>query len=404
MKQLPLIQILLFTALAILLAACTLGQPLLSNVQAEPDTLQVGNSDETINISYTIGQPAEVTMYVENDAGQRYDLRRDQPRAPADEPYTLRFDGTVTTDDPVLQRRLLPSGSYTVTVQAEGTDGSTAQQRVPITIQGSDVAMPNIENLVVMPETISPNADAIDDVTEITYRLPVTSTVDITIQTPGGQSFPLVSREEQEAAEQREVWNGKRPDGALLPSGVYTYTVSAEDQYGNLAQRQGTIELANVGEPEATIIEARIAPEQVMLGGTITATIRVKNTGDVPIRTYGPPSGYTYTTDEVYSSIEGGEYTAQAGGFWRVGMDWDANSGGGPRRYPFRWALSERPPEEWAIPNEEDWLMPGEEVEIVGRVVVEQRETKMSFYVGLIQDGVGFFQDRTARTIVEVGF
>jgi hypothetical protein len=85
-------------------------------------------------------------------------------------------------------------------------------------------------------------------------------------------------------------------------------------------------------------------------------------------------------------------------------MDWDANSGGGPRRYPFRWALSERPPEEWAIPNEEDWLMPGEEVEIVGRVVVEQRETKMSFYVGLIQDGVGFFQDRTARTIVEVGF
>jgi hypothetical protein len=404
MKQIPLISILLLAALAVLLAACTVGQPLLSDVQAEPDTLQVGNSGETINIGYTIGQPADVTISVESEAGQRYYLRREQPRAPAEDPYTLRFDGTVTTDDPVLQRQLLPSGSYTVTVQAEGTDGGTAQESVPITIEGSDVAMPDIENLVVMPETISPNADAIDDVTEITYRLPVTSTVDITIESPRGQSFPLVSREEQEAAEQREIWNGKRPDGALLPSGVYTYTISAEDQYGNIAQRQGTIELANVGEPEATIIEARIAPEQVMLGGTITATIRVKNTGDVPIRTYGPPSGYTYTTDEVYSSIEGGEYTAQAGGFWRVGMDWDANSGGGPRRYPFRWALSERPPEEWAVPNEEDWLLPGEEVEIVGRVVVEQRETKMSFYVGLIQDGVGFFQDRTARTIVEVGF
>jgi len=31
-------------------------------------------------------------------------------------------------------------------------------------------------------------------------------------------------------------------------------------------------------------------------------------------------------------------------------------------------------------------------------------ELEMGFYVGLIQDGVGFRQDRTARTIVEVGF
>jgi hypothetical protein len=33
-----------------------------------------------------------------------------------------------------------------------------------------------------------------------------------------------------------------------------------------------------------------------------------------------------------------------------------------------------------------------------------QQENKMGFYVGLIQDGVGFFQDRTARTIIEVSF
>ncbi len=48
--------------------------------------------------------------------------------------------------------------------------------------------------------------------------------------------------------------------------------------------------------------------------------------------------------------------------------------------------------------------MPGEEAEISGRIRILQPETKMSFYVGLIQDGVGFFQDKTGRTIVKVGF
>ena len=46
--------------------------------------------------------------------------------------------------------------------------------------------------------------------------------------------------------------------------------------------------------------------------------------------------------------------------------------------------------------------MPGEQAEVAGRIRVLQQETKMGFYVGLIQDGVGFFQDRTGRTIIQV--
>jgi hypothetical protein len=398
------LHLIVLICLAGLLAACSLGQPLLSDVQAQPDTLQPTSTSQRVTISYRIGREALVTIYLQDAAGQRYVLREDEPRSPSSEPYTLRFDGTAPVDDPVVKRRLLPSGEYTVVVQARTEDGRTAEERTSLTISGSDVPMPAIENLTVFPQTISPNADAVDDVAEFTYRLPVTATVDITITTPTGQVLPFVTREEQEAQEHWHVWDGKRPDGSLLSNGVYTYTIAAEDQYGNLVQRQGNITLTSVGEPEATILSARIAPEQVMLGGMLTVTMRIKNTGDVPIRTYGPPSGYTYTTDEVYSSIADGRYTAQAGGFWRVGMDWDANSGGGARRYPFRWAISSRPPEEWVVPYEEDWLQPGEEVEVIGHVVLLQRETRMSFYVGLIQDGVGFFQDRTARTLVQVGF
>lgn len=394
---------LLFCAALGLLAGCA-AQPLLSNVQASATTLQPSGAGESVTISYQIGREATVSIYLLDSAGQRYDLRRNEPRSAAADPYILRFDGTAPTNDPELQRRLLPSGEYTMVVEANSADGAVASEQLPMTISGSDVTLPTIANLVVSPATISPNADAIDDVTEITYSLPVSATVDIAVTGPDGQVIPVVTRSEEGPILHSHIWNGKRPDGALLPNGVYTYTVSAEDRFGNLFMRQGQITLVDVGQPEATITYAMIAPSRLMLGETLTVTIRVKNTGTVPIRTYGPPSGYTYTTDEVFSSVEEGRYTAQAGGFWRVGMDWDANSGGGPKRYPFRWAVSPRPPEQWRVPNVEDWLMPGEEAEIVGRVVVLQRETKMGFYVGLIQDGVGFFQDRTGRTIVEVGF
>jgi hypothetical protein len=393
----------LLLASALLLTACSTG-PLLSEVTASAAVFAPAEADAPLTISYTVGRDASVDIYLLTADGVRYDLRRAQIRPASREPYVLRFDGTVPTADPQILRRMLPPGDYQVVVAAQSADGQSDEQRLQLSISGSAIALPAIENLLVSPETISPNADAIDDIAEFTYRLPVTATVDINVIAPGGEVVPIVTREEEGPFEQHHVWNGKRPNGSLLPAGVYTYTVRAEDRYGNVVQRQGQLNLENVGQPEARIVSAYIAPQRVMLGSVITVTVRVRNTGDVPIRTYGPPSGFEYSTDQVFSSVEDGRYTAQAGGFWRIGVDWDANSGGGALRYPFRWALSERPPEQWSTPGVEDFLMPGEEVEIVGRIQILRRETRMGFYVGLIQDGVGFFQDRTARTIIEVGF
>src|SRR5262249_54115379 len=156
---------------------------------------------------------------------------------------------------------------------------------------GHDLPPPRIENLVVFPDTISPNGDAIDDSAFITYRLPLSATIDIDITTEAGQTYSIVTRSEEGPAEQRHNWDGRRPDGVPLANGVYTYTVRARDDYGNIVQQQGRITLKEVGQPEATIVYANIAPRRVMLGEVITVTVRVRNTGTVPIRTYGPPSG-----------------------------------------------------------------------------------------------------------------
>jgi len=386
------------------LAACGASQ-LLANVGPATAELRPSGKGEHIDISYTIGQQAKVTIYVQAAGGARYTLREGEQRLPSADPYVLRFDGTAPTNDPVLKRRALPSGAYTYVVQATGVDGALAEGKGQIMIGGSDSPPPTIENLVVAPATISPNADGVADVAEITYQLPVSATVDITFTGPDGKtSYPFVAGDEEGPILQKHVWNGKTVDNALLPDGIYTYTVRAQDRFGNLVEQPGQIAIKGGGQPEVKITYSSIAPEAVMKGETITVTLRVKNTGLVPIRTYGPPAGYEYSTDDVFSSIDSGKYVVKPGGFWRVGMDWDANSGGAAKRYPFRWAITPRPPAQWQVPNQEDLLMPGEEASITGRIRILQPETKMSFYVGLIQDGVGFFQDRTGRTIVKVGF
>lgn len=386
-----------------LLAACG-ARPVLADVTVSTAVLRPTNAGETATIAYALGRDARVSVYLQAGDGTRYMLREGEPRLASADPYVLRFDGTAPTSDTLLLRRLLPAGAYRVVVEAQATDGTSSSVAASLQIEGSDVPLPEIVDLVVAPEVISPNADAIEDVAEITYRLPITSTVDITVAAPdGGEVFALVANEEQAPILHREVWNGRTPDGRVLPDGTYTYTIRAQDQYGSIVQRQIPIAIQGAGQPEATISYSYMAPQAILLSDVFTVTMRVKNTGKVPIRTYGPASGYEYSTQQVFSSVENSRYAAKSGGFWRIGVDWDANSGAG-KRYPFRWAISPRPPEQWKVPFVEDLLMPGEEALIIGQIRVEQQETKMGFYVGLIQDGVGFFQDKTGRTIIRIGF
>ena len=400
------IPLLVLTLLLVMLPLTSCGSDsLLTDVNISSSLLHPTGNGESVSINYTIGQTSKIWIYLQDSQGKRYPALRDgQPRLPSSDPYTLRFDGTVPTQGSELVQRLLPDGDYTVVVQARGANGQEMTVQRKLTIETGNVKPPLIDNLVVSPSTISPNADGIDDTAEITYQLPVTATVDITISGPDKRVYPFVTADEEAPILQRQVWNGKTVDGVVLDDGVYTYTVRAQDRYGNVVERSGPITIVGGGQPQVQITYTKIAPEAIMRGEVITVTMRVKNIGKVPVRTYGPASGYEYSTEEVFSSIENGRYAAKSGGFWRIGVDWDANSGGAAKRYPYRWAISPRPPDQWKIPYVEDELKPSEEAVVVGPIRVFQPETKMGFYVGLIQDGVGFFQDREGRTIIKVGF
>jgi hypothetical protein len=191
------------------------------------------------------------------------------------------------------------------------------------------------------------------------------------------------------------VLEGKDPAGEgqtseALPNGTYTVTIRAQDRAGNRVEAQRTLTIEGGGRPEIQILKVEISPQQIIIGNSINVSVTVKNTGNVPLRTQGPDPSYTYTTNDTYASIEGNRWVDRAG-LWRVGVDWDGNSGGGPSRYPFRWGFGKT-------------LMPGEEVTTGGKITILKQERRMWFYAGVLQEGVQIVLDRLGRTGVGVDF
>jgi hypothetical protein len=147
-----------------------------------------------------------------------------------------------------------------------------------------------------------------------------------------------------------------------------------------------------------------MAPQLLELGDVLTVTMRIKNTGTVPIRNIRQHRGMN-TPPTMPFIDRRWQICRQVG---RVLADWGRL---GRQRWGCRQALPlplgnhDGHPNNGKIPFVEDEFLPGEECEIVGRIRIKQQETKMGFFVGLIQDGVGFFQRQNlARTIIKVGF
>lgn len=340
------------------------------------------------DLQYSLSRPAKVSVTLEGPSAKTYQLRQDESRQAAS--YTLRFNGVVpATGGNQGDLVVLPDGAYRFTISAVDSAGAQEQKVLSFTITGADDSPPRIENAQAYPSTITPNFDAIDDVTLISFRLTKEANAGVYIGKPDGERHLIKRFEKAEPGEYKVTFGGKTVQGRLLDNGSYKYYVVAEDPAGNRVTESGDLAIANGGVPELQVTDVQFEPMKLMYGERIDVTIRVKNTGKVTLRTQGPDPGYAYTTNDTFASIADGRYADQPG-YWRVGVDWEGNSGSGPRRYPFRWGLGKD-------------LAPGEEATITGSVTILQREREMWFYAGVIQEGIGFPADKLGRTLIQLG-
>jgi hypothetical protein len=327
-----------------------------------------------LDIHYRLNAPATVSSRLVSPSGGQWVIHADAVRPTAGD-YVLSFDGTVAGPGP-NERRVLPSGEYQVLLEVSSA-GQHQQAQVPMTVRDADTTPPEITELALLPDRISPNFDARDDVTHLTYRLAKDARVAAYLDalSPTGTPRRVWMGEENKASagEQSLTWDGMA-NGQPMASGEYILGLRARDQAGNIIERGVPLLVEDSGVPEASIVTAHIGPLQIIRGGEVCLEAIVRNTGQTVLRTEGPDPGYVYNSLDTFASIENHRYAEHAG-YWRIGLNWSGSTDTNGASYPFRWGFGRD-------------LQPGEEATVHGCVKVFNEQDKLVYFAGLVQENV----------------
>jgi hypothetical protein len=349
---------------------------LLSGLQGVPPPSSPEQRDprNRLDVHYHLGSAATISSRIVGADGSQWVIYTDAPRPRAGD-YVLQFDGTVPGPGP-NERRVLPDGDYQVVVDAQAGDQHQEEQ-VPMAIRSADTAPPDVTDLALLPDLISPNFDARDDVTHVTYRLAKDALVSAFLDASSASGPPqrVWSGDENKvnAGEQSLTWDGIA-NGQPVTSGDYLFGIRARDQAGNVVERSQPLTVADAGVPDASIITAYIGPLQIIRGNEVCLDALVRNTGQTTLRTQGPDPGYVYNSFDDYAAIGDHQFTEHAG-FWRIGLNWSGSTDTSSATYPYRWGFGRD-------------LQPGEEATVHGCVKVQNEQDKLVYFAGLVQENV----------------
>ena len=164
--------------LGLLLSGCQL-RPLLYDVALTPDVISpnADGTEDATNIEYKLSRNALVSIYFENDSGERFYFRQDRPRSAGD--YRVQWGGTVNQlkwleneyGRQAVESWVLPDGTYTWVVEATDDDGQTERSEGQISLNEGDTVVPELRKFTVALPVFTPNQDGLDDRTGVAYFL-----------------------------------------------------------------------------------------------------------------------------------------------------------------------------------------------------------------------------------------
>ena len=375
-----------------------------------------GETDVT-RIQYEITQDALVSIYFEDETGERYYFREDERRGA--DAYSVLFSGVVdgyrTASEEGYEgeivERLLQDGRYRWVIEAVDDDGETASAEGTLTVTDADTALPLIAGYEFSTDLFTPNRDGIDDRVRIQFDLKKDAeTLRVYLLTPDGTQLEVseLPRNIPPNSEGRHIFDyeGGVDLGATPPEdGTYQIVAFAADAEGQKVQIARDLTLDYGGVPRAEVVSpvvgatVEFSTTAVQLCDTIFFTATVRNYGEVPIRTTGPEPGTVYDTDWNYNTLG---WQTESGAFrFAIGYEDEI------RNYGFRWATGSR--EELTKIGDHYYLMPDQQVVISGgiRVVNELGERNpQPMFAGLIHEDVEIaqFNDRVDPKAVTIDY
>jgi hypothetical protein len=353
-----------------------------------PPSPDLRDTHNRLDVHYHLNAPGVVAAHIQAPDGQQWIMHANVNRPRAGD-YVLQFDGTVAGPGP-NERTVLADGDYEIVLDV--TSGTTKQEtNIPLTIRTADTVPPDITGLALLPDQITPNFDAREDVTHATFELAKNAKVQAFLDhaDSNGQTTrvwrgaPL----DLAAGEQSLTWDGLN-NGQPVANGVYAFGVRAEDQAGNVVERTAQLTVEDAGVPEASIESVRIGPLQIIRGDQVCLDAVVKNTGQTVLRTEGPDPSYVYNSLDTYSSIANHQYAEHAG-YWRVGLSASGGTDTTGAQYPYRWGFGHD-------------LQPGEEVPIHGCVQVFNEQDKLVYFASLVQENVAIHSPGAGLVRVDI--
>ncbi len=334
---------------ALLLAGCANSAQPLGDVTVDPVVISP-NADgaaDIARITYRVSTRSVVDVYLTDTTGQRFDLRRGEVRVPG-ATYHLLFNG-------IAGGRLLPNGDYTWHIEA-GSQIITG----PLRIEDADITMPRISEMSLSTTVFTPNRDAIDDRVYMNLFTTKAGKLSVYAEDADGVRYDVLPTQGQLKMDENGFFEAGRwefdYDGGIdlgadpPPDGTYTMTAVLEDAIGQKDVVTRPFTIADSGRPMAEIViqpngsgveweGVYLTPKVTLpLSGTIHFTMTVRNVGSVPIRTAGPFNDANTNADDCYKMDEN-RYTKGAieePGVWRVGVDFETNTGGD---HPWRWGV-----------------------------------------------------------------
>lgn len=170
---------------------------------------------------------------------------------------------------------------------------------------------PLLYGVSVSPETISPNADGLTDVTRISYGLSGSANLSIYFVDEAGQRYYFRGDRRRSPGDYRVDFGGV-VDGTMLPDGSYTWVVEAVPDEGETISQQGTlrIEEADTDKPELqgfSVYPNIFTPNQDGIDDRVDINYYLTKEARVTVYLIGPDNVTRYPVAELERDIKPGE-------------------------------------------------------------------------------------------------
>lgn len=178
-------------------------------------------------------------------------------------------------------------------------------------VGGCKTLRPLLYDVSTSLETISPNADGIDDVTRFSYKLSGNADLSIFLTDDNGEKYFFRENRRRSAGDYRVDFGGVI-DGAMLPNGDYTWVVLATGDNGESMQFDGTLRLKNADteRPELqsfSVYPKDFTPNRDGINDRVTINYYLSKKADVQVYLIAPDGETRYPIEEKERDVEPGD-------------------------------------------------------------------------------------------------